>query len=185
MLQGDFDHLARDVQRVIGDLDGVTAAVYRNWAYGALPVEKFVVTSAMEQRPLADSRVTLTSERDALGVPRAQLDWRLTESDVQSLRRSLDILGAEFGRAGLGRLKVTLGEHARDWLLQDGGHHMGATRMHTEPKQGVVDADCKVHGMSNLFVAGSSIFPTSGHANPTLTLVALAVRLADHLKRIM
>jgi choline dehydrogenase-like flavoprotein len=66
--------------------------------------------------------------------------------------------------------------------MTGGKHHMGTTRMHVDPKQGVVDPDCRVHGVGNLFIAGSSVFPTGGYANPTLTIVALAIRLADHLK---
>jgi len=67
--------------------------------------------------------------------------------------------------------------------IESSCHHIGTTRMHPDPKQGVVDQNCRVHGISNLHVAGSSVFPTSGHANPTLTIVALALRLADHLGR--
>jgi choline dehydrogenase-like flavoprotein len=66
--------------------------------------------------------------------------------------------------------------------MAGGKHHIGTTRMHADPKQGVVDPDCRIHGLANLYVAGSSVFPTSGYANPTLTIVALALRLADHLK---
>jgi choline dehydrogenase-like flavoprotein len=89
------------------------------------------------------------------------------------------------GRAGFGRLQITLDEQVETWPLDSGGHHMGTTRMHPEPTSGVVDAQCRVHHLSNLFISGSSVFPTTGHANPTLTIVALAIRLADHLKRLM
>jgi choline dehydrogenase-like flavoprotein len=115
------------------------------------------------------------------------LDWRLGAVDKNTLRHSLEILGAELGRAALGRLKIDLAQGDNDWpeIVQDGGHHIGTTRMHVDPKQGVVDRDCRVHGIGNLFVAGSSVFPTAGHANPTLTIVALALRLAAHIKRRM
>jgi choline dehydrogenase-like flavoprotein len=84
----------------------------------------------------------------------------------------------------LGRLVFHLAEDDSGWpsCMTGGKHHIGTTRMHTDPAQGVVDADCRVHDLTNLFVAGSSVFPTGGYANPTLTIVALAVRLADHLK---
>jgi choline dehydrogenase-like flavoprotein len=116
-----------------------------------------------------------------------RLDWRLTAADKNTLRRSLEIIGAELGRAALGRLKIDLGEGDNAWpeVVQDGGHHIGTTRMHVDPKQGVVDGNCRVHGLANLFVAGSSVFPTSGHANPTLTIVALALRLGAHVGRLM
>jgi choline dehydrogenase-like flavoprotein len=115
------------------------------------------------------------------------LDWRLGPTEKRSLLRSLKIIGAELGRAGLGRLQLTLAGDDDTWpeRLFDGGHHMGTTRMHVNPQEGVVDKNCRVHGIANLYVAGSSVFPTGGHANPTLTIVALAVRLADHVKGIM
>lgn len=141
------------------------------------------IGGAGEQQPNKDSRVTLSDRRDALGLPVARLEWRLTAADKTSLLRNLRALGAEFAAAGLGRLHVTL-PPGDVWPsdLTGGNHHMGTTRMAADPRQGVVDANCRVHGIANLHVAGSSVFPTSGAANPTLTLVALALRLADHLR---
>jgi len=138
-----------------------------------------------EQAPNPSSRVRLIEERDALGMPRIQLEWRLSDIDQRSLRRSFEILARELGRAGLGRLQLLLSEFAPDWPEDLGGgrHHMGTTRMSDDPKRGVVDRNARVHGVSNLFVAGSSVFPTSGAVGPTLTLVALAIRLADRLKQ--
>ena len=75
-------------------------------------------------------------------------------------------------------------EDTEDLILEGAGtlsHHMGTTRMHESPRMGVTDANCRVHGLQNLYVAGSSLFPCAGHQNPTLTIVALALRLADHL----
>jgi len=136
----------------------------------------------VEPSPHPDSRVTLGSDRDALGMQRVKLDWRLPATDSDSLRRSLVAFGRELGRAGRGRLFVRLTE-ARPWPGASGGdHHMGTTRMASEPAGGVVDPDCAIHGMDNLYVAGSSVYPTAGFANPTLTIVALALRLADHLR---
>jgi choline dehydrogenase-like flavoprotein len=96
----------------------------------------------------------------------------------------MEILGSEFGRAGLGRLKILFEETGTEWPpdLAGGFHLIGTTRMHDDPRQGVVDADCRVHGMSNLYLAGSSVFPTAGSGNPTLMIVALALRLATHLQ---
>jgi choline dehydrogenase-like flavoprotein len=147
-------------------------------------IESIGVVTRIEQAPNPDSRVVLVRDRDQLGVHRAALDWRLSDVDRENVRRTLEIFGAEIGAAGIGRLKILHGENETGWPddLDGGQHHMGTTRMSDDPKQGVVDSDCRVHGMSNLFVAGSSVFPTPGGATPTLLLVALALRLADHLK---
>lgn len=144
----------------------------------------FELGTPCEQAPNPDSRVTLGDQRDALGMPRAELDWRLSEIDKRSLRRVHEVMGLEFARAGFGRMKVTLSKDASEWPdhTKGGNHHMGATRMNADPRQGVVDANCRVHSLENLYVGGSSVFTTSGAANPTLTIVALATRLADHLR---
>ena len=137
----------------------------------------------LEQAPNPASRVRLIEQRDALGMPRVQLEWRLSGLDKRSIRRAHELLARELGRAGLGRLQLMLSEDEHRWPPELGGgrHHMGTTRMHRDPARGVVDPDCRVHGVGNLYVAGSSVFPTVGAANPTLTIVALALRLADHL----
>jgi choline dehydrogenase-like flavoprotein len=140
----------------------------------------------IEPMPNPDSRVTLTAERDRLGQNRVRLDWRLSRSDKRTIRRAQEIIGIELGRARLGRLMVMLDSDDTSWpsSLEHGlGHHMGTTRMHIDPKRGVVDQNCQVHGIANLFVAGSSVFPTYGYSPPTLTIVALALRLADHVKK--
>jgi len=143
-----------------------------------------------EQAPNPDSRVLLSTERDALGMPLADLQWRMTPIDKRSIRVFYELLGQELGRAKLGR--VRLGEWLLDgddmaWPthLSAGWHNMGTTRMHKDPKQGVVDANNKVHGVANLYMAGASVYPTGGAVNPTLTLVALSMRLADHLKKVI
>ena len=150
------------------------------------PQRFYHLTTRQEQAPNPDSRVTLSAEKDALGVPRARLDWRVTELDKRSIRTFYQLLGREMGRTDTGRVQI------RDWLLSDdltwpsfisgGWHHMGTARMHTDPKQGVVDPDCRVHGLANLYIGGAAVYPTAGAVNPTLTLVALSLRLADHLK---
>lgn len=138
---------------------------------------------ACEQVPNPDSRVSLSSRRDVLGLPEIKLDWRLTEQDRHSLVIHMHSLALEFGALGMGRMVVYVEDDGIWPAVVDGGsHHMGTTRMHDDPRRGVVDRNCKVHTMDNLYVAGSSVFPTSGSANPTLTLVALALRLADHLR---
>ncbi len=146
----------------------------------------FHIATRQEQAPNPNSRITLGTERDALGMPRARLDWRLTHLDRRSFSALYDVMAREFGRSGAGRVRIldwVLGDE-RTWpaSLSGGWHHMGTTRMHDDPRQGVLDSNCRVHGIGNLYVAGASAFPTAGAANPTLTLVALSLRLSDHLK---
>ena len=135
-----------------------------------------------EQAPDVESRVTLADERDALGMRRAQLYWRMQQIDIESIRRTIKLLGLELGRTGRGRVRHNVDPLAQWAEVGGGDHHMGTTRMSDLPTQGVVDRNCQVHGVGNLFVAGSSVFPTVGFANPTLTIVALALRLADHVE---
>jgi choline dehydrogenase-like flavoprotein len=139
-----------------------------------------------EQAPNPESRVTLADTRDALGNRQARLTWKLSETDWVTIRRSLMIVARQMGVERLGRIQITFDE-SDAWPEQTNGahHHMGATRMHVDRKQGVVDENCRVHGIANLFVSGSSVFPTVGFANPTLTIVALALRLADHVKTLL
>lgn len=144
-----------------------------------------------EQAPNPQSRVTLGPARDALGMRQVALDWRMSAIDKHTARATMQALDGELARLGLGRciLEPWLADDGPDWqtdpLISNhpigGFHHIGTTRMAASPRAGVVDADCKVHGIANLWIAGSSVFPTSGWANPTLTILALALRLADHL----
>lgn len=144
-----------------------------------------------EQAPNSESRVLLSDDRDALGNRRANLDWRLGEIDKHSQRVLVRTFDAELRRLGRGSATPS------DWLADPDPrwpvdptvgnhplanyHQMGGTRMSGDPRDGVVDADCRVHGYDNLYVAGSSVFATGGWANPTLTIIALALRLAEHL----
>src|SRR6202034_2357751 len=109
-----------------------------------------------------------------------KVDRRLNEIDRESLRRTNLILQEEFARSGIGRFVIDEDFVTPEFssVAHGSSHHMGTTRMHDDPRSGVVDPTCRVHGMENLFVAGSSVFPTGGFANPTLTIVALAIRLA-------
>ena len=136
-----------------------------------------------EQTPRPDSRVTLTQKMDALGMPQLRIDWRYSPGDIESVRRTLELMAQEFERSGAGRLEVDGGTLEEDLLRFGayGGHHIGTTRMGTDPRTSVVDANCKVHSVDNLYVAGSAVFPTSSQANPTLTLIALSLRLGRHL----
>ena len=134
-----------------------------------------------EQVPNPDCRITLGTDRDPFGIPRIRLNWRVTSQDIASAIRVQEIVRGELARAGLGRLFIDLKAGKTPANLHGGYHHMGTTRMHDDPKKGVVDANSRVHGVSNLFIAGPSVFPTGGHANPILTLVALTLRLSDYI----
>ncbi len=140
----------------------------------------FEVAAQVEQAPHPDNRIALSDKRDALGLPKAQVHWKWSDIDLYSLRQTQAILQEEFAEAGLGNYNPDPEEKMLS-KLYSAHHHMGTTRMHDDPKQGVVDPNCQVHGVSNLFITGSSIFPTGGYANPTLTIVALSVRLAEHI----
>jgi choline dehydrogenase-like flavoprotein len=138
-----------------------------------------------EQAPNPDSRIALAEERDILGLPKVCVDWRLTALDRYTYRTAAALFGAELA-AACGGIYQPAG-----WLSEDDSaiaqvhttaHHLGTTRMSDDPQQGVVDQQCRVHGIDNLHIAGSSVFPTGGWAFPTFTIVALSLRLADHLR---
>jgi choline dehydrogenase-like flavoprotein len=138
-----------------------------------------------EQRPNAQSRVTLATEADALGMPRLHINWRYLPGDLDTVERALALLAGEFARTAVGKFDYDRSSVEAEMTRYGayGGHHMGTARMGTNPADSVVDADCSVHGIDNLYIASSATFPTSSQANPTLTVVAMALRLADHLKR--
>jgi choline dehydrogenase-like flavoprotein len=135
-----------------------------------------------EQAPNPDSRVTLGSRTDRLGQPVGRIDWRIPAGTRESIRASQELIDASLRSAGIGHIESMLGDEDPPTLFEGNFHHLGTTRISTDPRSGVVDADCRVHGVGNLWVAGSSTFPTYGASNPTLTIVAMALRLADHLR---
>jgi choline dehydrogenase-like flavoprotein len=150
--------------------------------------KSYQLFTRIEQAPNPESRITLETEKDSLGVPRATLHWVLTPLEKRSIRKIHELLGQQVGLAGVGRVRMMeylQNENDPSWPEFTGGgwHHMGTTRMSDDPKKGVVDANCKIHGISNLYVAGSSCFTTAAACNPTLTLTALSIRLSDHLKQ--
>jgi choline dehydrogenase-like flavoprotein len=137
----------------------------------------------MEQAPNPESRVLLSDTVDALGLRRVRLDWQLTELDWKTYRITASLLAAEFERIGAGRLIAPIEQAARDREpVLHSNHHLGTTRMSEKTEDGVVDRDCRVHDLSNLYIIGGSVFPTVSWANPTFTLMALTLRLADHLR---
>jgi choline dehydrogenase-like flavoprotein len=136
-----------------------------------------------EQQPNPESRVSLSDEIDSLGIARLKVDWRYTAGDVDTVTRALALLAGDIRRSGVGTFDYdpVMVETEMTRYGAYGGHHIGTARMGSDPRSSVVDADCRVHGIDNLFIASSATFPTSGQANPTLTVAALALRLAAHL----
>lgn len=139
-----------------------------------------------EQCPNPESRVCLSEEKDALGMNRLCVDWRMTNLDIESVLRCFRILDRDFRNSGVGTMLAQEAAIAEELphRVGVGSHHYGTTRMAGDPSRGVVDANCRVYGTDNLFIATSSTFPTSSFANPVLSIVALSLRLADHLKQL-
>lgn len=164
----------------------IAHAVWRKWANKPTVKSDHVdVIGYFEQAPNPDSRVTLGDEVDALGQRKVCIDWRLTGLDWHTYRTAADLFGAELANSCAGKFRI------EPWLQEGDGaapqlrgtaHHLGTTRMSDDPQQGVVDRQCRVHGVDNLYVVGSSVFPTGGWAFPTFTIVALSMRLAEHLR---
>ena len=140
--------------------------------------EAFQLLINFEQQPNPENRVALASQSDILGMPQIELYWRWRREEQEQLERLRAVIAAGLEASHLGRVDIRAGMKPDP----NSHHHAGTTRMHVDPRHGVVDADGRVHGTDNSCVAGSSVFPTAGFANPTLTIVALALRLADHLK---
>jgi choline dehydrogenase-like flavoprotein len=162
-------------------LAAVLGRTLRNGRVGTV----FRVANHMEQIPRADSRLGLSRQKDQFGVHQLRTDWRINDVEKRSLRRLHELVRSKLAQGDGGRLESDLDPIAKRWpVAQDSAHHLGATRMHGDPRRGVTNADCRVHGLHNLYVVGGSVFPTSGYANPTFTIVALAIRLADHLKEV-
>lgn len=162
----------RSVQSVIGA--GFEPARMRRW---------IEIESNVEQLAVPDNRITLTDEVDALGMPKSQVHWSVSPEEERTYRRGVELVVEALDQQAPG-LKDRKMEYPDPWpdTIQGCWHHMGTTRMNNDPSKGVVDSDCKAHDVDNLYVAGSSVFPTGGAGSPTLTIVALAFRLSDHLK---
>ena len=140
------------------------------------------VSVRCEQAPTAASRVTLGTKLDPTGLPRLRVDWQPSAFDERTAQRTVELLAEEFGRAGIGRIEVQpRGNPFATIPVEIGCHPMGSARMSEDPKTGVVGPDLRSHDLANLYVCSSAVFPTSGAANPTLTIVALAHRLAAEL----
>jgi choline dehydrogenase-like flavoprotein len=159
---------------------GAARGLYRRFVKP--PAHILMVGARAEQCPNRESRVTLDTSRDDLGMPRARVAWRVSAQDIDNVKACRELLVTEFARSGVDLTGWSKDEHGCHDVVAGGAHHCGTTRMHASPTRGVVDEHCRIHGLANIFVAGSSVFPTIGWAPPTLTIVALAVRLAKRLK---
>jgi len=151
------------------------------------PNARMLIGLTSEQEPNPESRILLSDKVDVLGMPRADVRWRLTDLTLHTIREFASTLREEFARAGMGTIEMEpwVFEDSAQWTahITDQFHHIGTTRMDPSPRRGVVDQNCRVHGVENLFIGSSAVFPTSGHSNPTLTIIALCMRLADRLKK--
>ncbi len=147
----------------------------------------YKLRASWEQEPVFDNRIELGKEKDALGMPRTNLYWRKNETDLKTVREAALAFAKYLSEKDVGRLLLSSwvygeGDYPEDDVLA-GNHHMGGTRMAESPDKGVVDLNAKVFGQENLYIAGSSIFPSCGYSNPTLSIIQLSLRLSDHLNK--
>ncbi len=190
----NLHHRARRQMSPVRGLGTDLAAIARHplgsaaYAVGHLSGSRRLVRSVtmemiVEPEPDPDSRVTLSDQCDALGMRRSRVTWRLTENVKRTVDRTFELIARALHDAGVARVRLPDPMRESGWPenLEGTYHHMGTTRMHDSPGAGVVDRDCRLHGVANFYVAGSSVFPTSSSNHPTITLTALALRLAHHL----
>jgi choline dehydrogenase-like flavoprotein len=181
----DARETLRQARLVGADLGGFAGAVWRT----RLRRERRIFTTRYwcDCPPDPESRVMLSEQRDPFGVPLPRIAWRLPSDLRGQVERAHALLDAALRESGEGLALIAPAEAFYDPLedVENSCHHMGTTRMDPDPARGVVDEHGRVHGLANLFIAGSSVFPSYGQANPTLTIVALSLRLADHLERLL
>jgi len=179
---GSLEYL-RDMATVMGSLkQSAKFILWRRKRYEGLPAF-YELEHRLEQAPNPDSRVVLSNRRDALGSRIADLDWQLSDVDIDSFRKGQESISTELAAMGWGRVEEE--EITRELVeerVKGHYHEVGTTRMSDLPQDGVVNADCRVHGIDNLYIGGSSVFPTAGYSGPTMMIIALALRLSEHLK---
>ncbi len=181
---GNMGTLLREaLPRIAMHLPDLAYALFDNVVNPEWVQRGFLLETVMEPVPNPDSRVTLSTERDELGLNRSNVDWRLTAQDRENFLQTHALIRSTLSRRGLIAPDTGPADAEQAWeeRLSWCWHHMGTTRMHDDPKQGVVDSRCKVHGVHNLYIGGSSVFPTMGSDHPTINLVALALRLSEEL----
>ena len=142
--------------------------------------DSLIMVNYCEQKPNFHSRMYLSNEKDFLGQRKVIMDWKIDDKEIESLIKIQNLINESFKSLNLGYADQLINKDHID-EFSDASHHMGTTRMSNNFKDGVVDVNCKVFSISNLYVAGSSVFPSSGHANPTLTIAALSIKLAEHI----
>jgi hypothetical protein len=145
----------------------------------------FRLVMLTEQAPNPSNRIILNHERDPLGIPGVDIYWNTSDLDLESAHQTLALLSQAVDKSGLGFVEPYYRNGSPFFHGHSTHHHMGATRMSWSPREGVVDHNCRVHSCANLFIASSSVFPTGGYANPTFTIIALSLRLADHIKKMI
>jgi choline dehydrogenase-like flavoprotein len=195
-LREEPSRLGEHLGNILVDLDQVSDLIYKNLLhkkFGLLkgvPSRTSIISGAImhisaEQVPNSESRVMLSEQRDVFGQQKVNLHWRIQEGDRRTMLRGYELFADAFSSAGLGRVRVPseLRTGDLDRMMEIACHHSGTTRMSDSERAGVVDANCRVHSTSNLYIASSAVFPTYSWVNPTLTIVALTLRLADHLKQ--
>ncbi len=182
------DDLMAHIGNVFGDIDMAVEAISRSTFERRLfdhaqDFGGYRLPIMIQQAPHRANRVTLGPERDQFGLKRCLIDWKLQDSDLENMWRSLEVVGDSLSTSGLGTLDVLreFEDDLRSEKLFFSYHHMGTTRMAETPSKGVVDRHCRVFGTENLYVAGSSVFVTGSHVPPTLTIAALALRLGAYL----
>ena len=145
----------------------------------------FEYNCALGQKPNVDSTLTLSNKLDDMGQRTVQLDYKVSEDDKESLIRTYHLIGKELGQLGVGRMMFNPDIAAQDFIQSSHGssHHCGTTRMADSLENGVVDANLKLFKSNNKYICSSSVFPITGHANPTLTIAALGIRLADYITK--
>ena len=178
------DSLASDIATILRDPGSAAMGLYGQLS-GSAGTRQYRLHHLFEQVPNPESRLTLTSERDRLGLPKMRVDWRLSELDKRTLLSGQTQVAQAFGAAGVGRLQVDPALEEAPWpdTLRHTGAFTGTTRASEDPRRGVVDRNGRVHGMSNLYITGASVFPTGVGLAVGWPIVALAIRLADYLKQ--
>lgn len=183
----EIPYLSAQVVNALTDMDGAVNGV---WSFlsgspqDLIDREWFGPWLGFECIPNYDSTVHLVDERDSFGQRRIALNWQMTDQEMRTVKRATEIFSNEINRTGAGRVwtEVLRDDYVWPEYVARGKHHCGTTRMSDGPETGVVDGDCRVHGIENLYISSSSVFPTNGYANPTVTIAALSARMADKFR---
>ena len=149
----------------------------------------FHLVSRLEQQPTYENKIYLSNEKNKFNKFLPAISWKLTEQEYKTLKINYELISDFFKKNNLGKIKpskfiLNLNKNLHSDVFAV-GHHMGTTRMSSSPVNGVVDKNLKVHDLNNLYIAGSSVFPTGGYINPTMTIVALSMRLNNHIYNLL